>query len=128
MTAVRRRLSAFAMLWVLIQIAGTSAPLMLLADAGMATEELCTCPSADHGATCPMHHPQGSTSDRNDHCKLQNGCAPLEVALLSLAGGAGVPSSAVQDLPSPPSSARAAVLPPARLFRADTPDSPPPRS
>jgi hypothetical protein len=130
MTVLRRHLSTFAMLWVLLQIAGTSAPLTLLASGGLA-EELCTCPSADHGATCPMHHPQGSTSERDDrdgHCKLQNGCAPSDVALLSLAGGAGVPSCVLTYAPAAQSSAQAAVMAPSRLSRAHTPDSPPPRS
>jgi hypothetical protein len=128
MIAMRRRLSTLAMLWVLFQIAGTSAPLTLLA-AGGSIEEICTCPSADHGATCPMHHPQGSERESSeDRCKLQNACAPADAALLSLAGGGGLPSSAVTCAPSTESIAGAATPATRSLSRALRPDSPPPRA
>lgn len=130
MFAMRRRLSTLAIVWILFQIAGTSAPLTLLATGAQAAE-ICTCPSADHGATCPMHHPQGANANRDGHeqrCKLQNACAPADAALLSLAGGAGLVSAAVSCTPSDLSVATIATPATNRLSRGHTPDSPPPRA
>jgi hypothetical protein len=125
MVMMRRRLSMIAALWIVLQIAGASAPLTLH---GAGPEAICTCPSADHGATCPMHHPQGKAPAGDGHCQLRNGCAPADMALLSLAGGAGVPTPTTSIKPSTSSADSLSPLQTARLSRPAAPDAPPPRS
>jgi hypothetical protein len=74
-----------------------------------------------------MHHQQEPRSDAS-RCKLQNACAPLDAALLSLAGGAGVLPAAASLAPPTPSIVRVAIGRPDSLSRARVPDSPPPRA
>ena len=83
-----------------------------------------TCPGGDH-ETCPMHH--GGSPDRSDRvCAMTNCSAPVDVALLSMAGGAGVLPSAF-SVAQPQFSSRL-VLPPQAIVHAPIAhDTPPPR-
>lgn len=73
-----------------------------------------------------MHRGHGNTEQSRQECKLQNSCASLDLALLSLAGGIGVvpaQSAAATD--------HIATAIPVRLVsalsRIEFPESPPPR-
>ena len=121
--------------WLLLQLAGMSAPLTLSAVGPAMAEELCTCPGVDHGALCPMHHTPSSrsqttsTSQSNDdgRCRMQNACAPADAALLSLAGGTGVLAPVIGHHLPTPSAAPVITETAARLSHAYRPDAPPPR-
>ena len=97
MKFVRLHLSRLMCIWLLCQVVALAAPVVLAA-AGSPVEELCTCPGGDH-ETCPMHH--GTQSDPSDTpapavCGIKACSSPVDVALLSMAGGAGVLSSSAQ--------------------------------
>jgi hypothetical protein len=102
MRPVRRRLSWMLASWLVFQLVGIVAPVVLAAT-GMAVEEaVCTCPGAEHAATCPMHHNSGTPAGSGRHadeatpkeqknpCAMRNAQPPTDIALLALAGGAGV--------------------------------------
>ena len=94
-----------------------------------AATDLCTCPGGTPGALCPMHHHGlGAPEDSKPAAPaLRNGCAPPDVALLSIAGGFGI-------IPEPPIlkvATTATVLPVFDrdpVHRTQTPDLPPPRA
>src|SRR5437879_3899867 len=97
MRLLRHRLSWLPAVWLVFQIAVIAAP--LVAATGSAIEEACTCPGGVHATTCPMHHggpaKAGGTTDSASkqsaaRCAMHNAEPPSELALLALAGGAGV--------------------------------------
>jgi hypothetical protein len=113
--------------WLVVQLAGFTAPIILLASSVI---ELCTCPDTD-GATCPMHHHNtGTTSARPgptpDRCAVQNAHAPGMVVPLSLGVTAVVPTTARLGVP-----VSSCALMPAMcadpLSRTRAPDPLPPR-
>ena len=89
MTFFRQYLSRLMCIWLLCQMVALAAPVVLVAAGATPVDELCTCPGGDH-ETCPMHH--GGQPDTKDPDQTGVGAchAPLHVALLWMAGGAGV--------------------------------------
>lgn len=128
MPLVREHLATILIGWLLFQFFTIAAPLALTAAGTMAAEEMCTCPGGSaNGRTCPMHHGERPASRNASRCTMQNACAPLDAALLSLAGGAAVLpqriSLQIQTVQ------RAVRIPDVPLdSRTDVPDSPPPRA
>jgi len=100
----------------------------VLAAVGIDIEDVCTCPTANDGATCPMHHGKTSQSqDSSNHCALKSAAAPSALALLTFSSGVGiVPSTHAL----PVSVETSAVFPgqtSSFASRTELPDSPPPR-
>ena len=89
MAFFRQYLSRLMCIWLLCQVVALAAPVVLVAAGATPVDELCTCPGGDH-ETCPMHH--GGQPDTKDPGQTGVGAchAPLQVALLWMAGGAGV--------------------------------------
>jgi hypothetical protein len=135
MTAVRRRLSTIAAFWLLLQLAGIVVPSTLSAFGFAAAEALCNCPDVEPGALCPMHHTPSSRSHSTstskpadaERCRIQNARAPIDAALLSLAGGTGILATVAGHKPPMPPAATVIAETVDRLSRAYSPDSPPPR-
>ena len=138
MRLFRRRLSWMFTTWLMFQLAGIGASVVLAATE--AIEEACTCPGGAHGTTCPMHHGAASRSPNaryatgRTNTNLVNRCAmnstnpPTDLALLALAGGAGIlPGSAVIDQAAQ-ICGRTSLLSTNPSFRTELPDSPPPRA
>src|SRR5713226_3080738 len=89
MRLFRRRLSWMLATCLVFQLVGSAAP--LIAAAGSALQEACTCPGGAHATTCPMHHGKEATrKDSTNRCAVTNAYPPTDLALLALAGGAGV--------------------------------------
>lgn len=127
MTSLRSRLSWLLAGWLVVHSAALVAPVVLFAT-GHATEDVCTCPGAEHGATCPMHHSTQPTPGSRTKCTLQNAHAPLDTALLSLFASHGVvPQKMSVDLTE---TAFQRILPVVSELasRTDLPDAPPPRA
>lgn len=128
MRVVRQRLSSLLACMLVCQLAGLIAPVVLSAVAADVAS-VCTCPGGTHATTCPMHHGNESGSpDASKRCAIRSASVPTDLALLTLAIGAGVlPSLSSFDvtdessvmIPASASSVRS---------RTDFPDSPPPRS
>ena len=89
MKFVRRHMSWLLSIWLVCQVTALAAPVVLASSGAGTVEELCTCAGGDH-ETCPMHH--GGQPDTKDPGQTGVGAchAPLHVALLWMAGGAGV--------------------------------------
>jgi hypothetical protein len=124
MRLCRRYLSRLLGLWLVCQTIALATPVALLAAGMSPVEELCTCALGEH-ETCPMHHSRQQHGDGPSMCGL--GGSGSDVALLSMAGGAGVLPAAI-ELPQP---VRGALVPPADRAPLDivtTLDTPPPRS
>jgi len=123
MRFVRRHLSWLLSAWLVCQVTALAAP-VVLATSG-AVEELCTCAGGDH-ETCPMHH--GTQGDGQDTSPTGVGAchAPVDVALLWLAGGAGVlPTVALLERPN--TSVRVALPEPVAVDFVSPHSTPPPR-
>src|SRR5262249_60184213 len=124
---VRRRLSWLIAVALMLQFGAVMAPAVLGA-AGIDIEDVCTCPTATDGATCPMHHGKTSQStDSSNRCALKSAAAPSALALLMFESGAGiVPPAHTLNV-----SVESSDFSPARdvrvSSRAELPDSPPPR-
>src|SRR4051812_1409481 len=93
MPLVKRYLSRLVIALLAWQV--TAAAVAPLALAGRSiVEEICTCPGALPGATCPMHHSHHSTGDANSPdpagCAMRSATAPAAAAVLSLVGQIGV--------------------------------------
>jgi hypothetical protein len=126
MSALRARLSWLLCGW-LLQCTAWTAPVALLA-AGMSpnASAACDCPT-DEGATCPMHQPSAHDGSAPEPCAFRAAHHPVDVALLTLAGGIGV-LPAVASASEPPQSASfVASAPSAVVRRPARPFSPPPR-
>lgn len=122
MRFVRRYMSWLLSVWLVCQVAALAAP-VVLASAGP-VEQLCTCPGGDHD-TCPMHHgqPDGQGTAQSGVAACH---APVDVALLSMAGGVGVlPTVALLERPN--ISARVALPEPVPVDFVSPHDTPPPR-
>ncbi len=126
MRFIRTRLSWLLSFWLACQVVALAAPAVLAASGSTPVEELCTCPVGDH-ESCPMHHGTPADTDADTLCVMKACCAPVDVALLSMAGGTGVlPSAIALDRPQP--SAHVIAF---HHVAVDTPvshDTPPPRS
>jgi hypothetical protein len=124
MVLVRRRLPWLLSLWLVCQCVGLAAPIVLAAAGSAPVEELCTCAGGDH-ETCPMHH--GTQTDGTAApCGVRAACAPVDVALLSMAGGAGVLPAPIQfNLPC--SESPVIAFEPSATALAVPHDTPPPR-
>lgn len=126
----RHYLACVAAACVLFQLAAfAAAPIVMSAEtlADAATAQICTCSSAAPGAACPMHHGHGESEQSREDCKLQNSCASIDLALLSLALGIGlVPaqSAAATDHIATVMPARAVSA----MSRVELPEYPPPRA
>lgn len=128
MRGLRTHLRSAAAAWLFVQVAALSAaPVVFAATATLVAADGCECPDAASGGSCPMHHDVTSTGDETTACHMRGSCAAADVALLALAGGAGV-------LSQPMACAQDPVVSYVRPVRAtlvsqsDVPDSPPPRS
>jgi hypothetical protein len=125
MRLLRRQLSWMLASWLLFQLVGITAPVVLGA-VGI-VEDACTCPGTKEGATCPMHHGTNTTKYKVNPCVLTSAAPPTEIALLGLAGGSGVlPNLIAFDVVDRP-FARVSIALASPLSRTDLPDSPPPR-
>jgi hypothetical protein len=121
----RRRLSTLLSLWLVCQVIALAAPVVLAATGSTVVEELCTCPGGDH-ETCPMHHGRQAEAPGPAICGMSSCFAPVDVALLSMAGGAGI----LADPPAAPllTATPVIALPdPVSFDIAITRDTPPPR-
>ena len=128
MTVIRQYLSRLMCIWLLCQMVALAAPVVLVAVGATPVDELCTCPGGDH-ETCPMHH--GTQSDPSDRpapgvCGIKACSSPVDVALLSMAGGAGVLSSTAQ-FDYPLVTATVVIQEPASLDQPAPNHTPPPR-
>ena len=126
MKFVRRHMSWLLSAWLVCQVTALAAPVVLASSGAGTVEELCTCAGGDH-ETCPMHHgtqPDGqgtAASGGVGACR-----APVDVALLWTAGGAGVmPTVAIVERPD--ASARVAVTEPVPVDFVSPHNTPPPR-
>src|SRR3954466_6022975 len=93
MPLVKRYLSRLVIALLAWQV--TAAAVAPLALAGRSiVEEVCTCPGALPGATCPMHHSHHSTGDENSTDRtrgaMRSTTTPAAVVMLSLVGQIGV--------------------------------------
>jgi hypothetical protein len=134
MTAIRRRIRAVTLAWLLCQVASLSAFVpeqccVSHAAAAAAKAEAAACheeapPAPQEGDACPMHH----NSKSHDCCKISNTCEGPGTHLTTLFAYVGVlesPASSSVTLGSTlitlPSTAPL-------LFRLATPDAPPPKN
>jgi hypothetical protein len=129
MRGFRRHFALGIAAWFIVQAGALAATPMAAFELSIAAEGQLPecCRNLKPGQTCPMHqHPGGEAADQA--CHLASACAPLDVALLSLATGIGLP-------PAP--AVAAAVMPPAvpvhaarpqPVTRAAAPEPPPPRA
>src|SRR5262245_2396862 len=127
MRPVRRRLSWLIAISLLLQLSAIATPVVLTA-AGFDIEDVCTCPTATHGATCPMHH--GKTSDSHEstnRCAIKSAAAPSALALLTFTSSASIVPSAHVLHVSVQSSALHLTGNTGFSSRTELPDSPPPR-
>jgi len=123
MSLVRRRLPWIVSAWLLCQLTGlAAAPFALCCTAADELPECCR--TVGPGQTCPMHH--GGHDDST--CKMRNGCASGDSALISLGGGLGVLPSSTSGVTPFASGEDAAPLTASAIDRAEPPDSPPPRA
>jgi hypothetical protein len=127
MIGFRRRLSWVLYTWIACQAVGLAIPIALAAS-GVVSIQICTCPGEDHGATCPMHHGKSASAKDEELCSLQSATRPLDAALLSMAGGAGVLPQLVASAPLQPAVAAIAVAAAVPQSWTEVPNSPPPRS
>jgi hypothetical protein len=112
----------------MLQLSAIMAPAVLAA-AGIDIEDVCTCPTATEGATCPMHHGKTTQSqDSSNQCALKSAAAPSPFALLTFSGGVGIVPPAQALHISVETSAVSPVRPSTFVSRTELPDSPPPRS
>lgn len=125
MTFIRQYLSRLMCIWLLCQVVALGAPVVLVAAGATPVEELCTCPGGDH-ETCPMHHGTQSTAPDSTVCGMKACSSPVDIALLSMAGGAGVLSSSVQ-FEYPRVAAFVVAQEPASLDQPAPNHTPPPR-
>jgi hypothetical protein len=124
MQIVRRHLAWIAGAWLLGQVAAiAAAPLALHRATAVGVEDDC-CPGVAPGQVCPMHH----TREGKRTCEMRNACSSDNAALLSLAGGTGLPATANSIVVRDSAVDRIAPVPSITLARSDRPDSPPPRS
>jgi hypothetical protein len=124
--------------WLIFQLAGIGASVVLAATE--AIEEVCTCPGGAQATTCPMHHGAGSRGSAAHHatdsspadaakrCAVNSTNPPTDLALLALAGGAGVLPHAVVIDDTVQICGRASLFSTNPSFRTELPDSPPPRA
>jgi len=127
MRSVRTRLPWLLAIALMLQLGGIVAPVVLSA-AGVDVEDVCTCPDATHGATCPMHHGKTTGSERpSNNCAIRNASAPTAFGLLTLISGTGIlpPGNAIHVTVQ--SSVIQSVSGSSLISRAELPDSPPPR-
>jgi len=117
-----------ATLWLAIQCASFSVAPVLLAAAGHsdAPVTICTCPGDHRDEACPMHRASDGAKDDADTCSMRSASTAADAALLSLAAGLGIPSTA-GTLPSPRGSDRICSDFDIPSDLAILPDSPPPR-
>jgi len=124
MKTVRHHLTWLLRAWLLCQMVALAAPVALASIGSVVVEELCTCTGGDH-ETCPMHH---GTPDAGQSalCGMRSAATPLDVALLSMAGGTGVMPSAV-FLVRPVTAAPVTFEESATIDLVIPHDTPPPR-
>jgi hypothetical protein len=127
MRSVRRRLSWIIAVAFMLHLSAIMAPAVLAA-AGIDIEDVCTCPTATDGATCPMHHGKTTQSqDSSNRCALKSAAAPPTLALLTLSSGVGIVPAAQALQVSVETSAISPVRTSSFASRTELPDSPPPR-
>jgi hypothetical protein len=112
--------------WLVFQLVGITAP--LIAATGSALQEACTCPGGAHATTCPMHHGKETPKDSTNRCSMTNAYAPADLALLALAGGAGLLPRLVTSDSVDKALARVMLSFDILSSRSELPDSPPPRT
>src|SRR5262249_32420363 len=111
----------------MLQLSAIMAPAVLAA-AGIDIEDVCTCPTATDGATCPMHHGKTSQSpDSPNRCALKSAAAPPALVLLTFSSGVGIVPAAHTLYVSVESADVPQVRNSSFSSRTELPDSPPPR-
>jgi hypothetical protein len=81
------------------------------------------CPGVGPGQVCPMHH----TTEGKPECVMRSTCGHSDAALVSLAGGVGLPPHFSTTPVTLQSLDTMSAIAPSALSRAEHPDSPPPR-
>jgi hypothetical protein len=137
MSRLRSRLSWLAAAWLVCQAGSlAAAPLALCCGASLssAADEDACCQGLAPGQTCPLHGhskpadiAQANGPDQADRCAMRSACAPVDLALLSLAGGPAVLPSDGAFSVMVRSTPFAELSSPA-LSRVVLPESPPPRA
>lgn len=129
MRVVERLLPRVVVALLAWQVATVAAPLVFAGH--LFAEDVCTCPGALPGATCPMHKshhdPQPASRNPSD-CVMRSATTPSTVALLSLSAHIGVMPEryALADVAlTRVTGVDHRSVP---LGRPDAPEPPPPRS
>ncbi|HUR34787.1 MAG TPA: hypothetical protein VM032_13385 [Vicinamibacterales bacterium] len=125
MAFIRHHLSWLLCGWLACQLTALAAPVVLAAAGAAPVEELCTCAGGDH-ETCPMHHGGPTAPDGASPCAVSASCVPGHIALLSMAGGAGILPSAI-TVTRQTASAPVSIADPSAERFVLTRDTPPPR-
>src|SRR5688500_1028994 len=141
--AIRTRVRAVALAWLLCQAASLTAFVPenccishVEEQAAKATQDACheTEPAQpEPGDACPMQHGDGGacpmhSSKSSDRCAMSNACDGPGAQLLTLfayIGATEPPVTTAIDLSSTPAFVRAFTSP---LFRISSPDAPPPKA
>ena len=128
MLFVRRRLPWLVCAWLTCQVAGiAAAPIAFCCkDVAAATDEQDCCEGLQPGQYCPMHH-KTAGGDKNE-CKMRSACAPVDVMLVTLAGGTGLLERTTTVVNSFVPGEFVAALAPTSIGRTVPPDPPPPRA
>jgi hypothetical protein len=126
MRYLRRHLSRFVGVWLACQVLALLVAPAFLASAGIAADELCTCPGGTPGQTCPMHGGPHREADDDSHCVIRSASTHPE-AMLSVFGSVGMLPADVAIHYDVGIAAVAPSAAPHLRFRPELPDSPPPR-
>ncbi len=131
MSAVRRRIRAVTLAWLLCQVASLSAFVpeqCCVTHAAQEAAKAAACheeapPAPQEGDACPMHH----KSTSHDCCRIGNTCDGPGSHLLTLFANVGVLESPASSAVTIESTNAALAPPPPLLYRLATPDAPPPK-
>jgi hypothetical protein len=122
------RVRLVAGVWLVLQVAAlAAAPISSSSNPAAppaAHHDANCCPGIAPGQVCPMHH----TREGGRTCTMSGGCRTGDIALLSLTFALGVPTPSVHALHLTLTSDCVPSLVPARIVRAELPESPPPRA
>ena len=127
MHTVRRLFRFVAAASVVCQLASVAAAPLAMRFAPEAEHHAtkCMCPGVEPGHTCPMHH---TTRGDGRECLMRSASGPVDAALLSLIGTAGLLPSLSGSLVTYLSLEPISAAVPSAIARADRPDAPPPRA
>jgi len=121
MRVIRDRLAWLVAVCLACQLAAVAAAPVVF---GCQSTTPACCARLGPGQTCPMH--QSREADRT--CKMRSACGPSDVALLALAGGAGLLPDATDAVTAFDAGDVVRASTSTTLARADRPDAPPPKA